>query len=103
LRSNDEIALQPVSISHHGRYDQTIALKFKVFYLRPSLDFSFKRVQFYMHPLMRSFFRFDIVLYVADSSSKLNCLSVSFSFLCIMSISNASFFKRPQSNGLMLH
>jgi hypothetical protein len=35
LRSNDEIALQPVSISHHGRYDQTIALKFKVFYLRP--------------------------------------------------------------------
>jgi hypothetical protein len=59
LRSNDEIALQPVSISHHGRYDQTIALKFKVFYLRPSLDFSFKReVQFYMHPLMRSFFRF---------------------------------------------
>jgi hypothetical protein len=27
LRSNDEIALQPVSISHHGRYDQTIALK----------------------------------------------------------------------------
>lgn len=34
LRSNDEIALQPVSISHHGRYDQTIALKFKSILLK---------------------------------------------------------------------
>jgi phosphopantetheinyl transferase (holo-ACP synthase) len=34
LHSNDEIALQPLSISHHGRYNQTIALKFKSILLK---------------------------------------------------------------------